>query len=127
VRLGVLTTGGLAPAILAIVERGVLLRPGPARLLVCEIELRLEDPFPPVRVLFGGEYVLVEDGPGHAPDLRITGRLPDLISLLVAPQVGGVPLPFGGRGRAAVLAFGRVRIEGRLGLLRRVLSVIRLQ
>jgi hypothetical protein len=127
VRLGQLVTGGLAPAILGIVERGVRRRPVPARALRAEVELTIEDGYPPVRIVFGEVEVLVEDGPCTAPDLRIRGALPDLISLIVAPLVGGWPNPIDARGRAALhmLASRRVRVEGRLSLMRRLLAVIR--
>jgi hypothetical protein len=119
--------GGLAPAILGIVDRGVRHRPEPARALRAEVELTIEDGYPPVRVVFAGNDVLVEDGEGQSPDLRIKGALPDLISLLVAPALGGLPSPMNARGRAALslVASRRVRVEGRLGLMRRVLTVIR--
>ena len=127
VRLGELMAGGLAPAILGIVDRGVRRRPEPARALRAEVELTIEDGYPPVRVVFAGDDVLVEDARCEAPDLRITGALPDLISLLVAPALGGLPNPMNARGRAALglVASRRVRVEGRLALMRRVLSVIR--
>jgi hypothetical protein len=60
-------------------------RPAEARALGVEIELRMEKSYPAVRIVFGEEVVLVEDGPGHAPALRISGALPDLVALLVAP------------------------------------------
>ncbi len=126
VRLGVLMTGGLAPAILGIVDRGVRRRPVPARALRAEVELTIEDGYPPVRIVFGEDDVLVEDGLGRAPDVRIRGALPDLISLLVAPLVRGWPNPVNARGRAALqlIASRRVRIDGRISLMRQVLSVI---
>jgi len=70
----------------------------------------------------------VEDGPAPAPGLRITGTLPDLAALMVAPLVGGLPNPIDARGRAAVRMFAsrRVRIEGRMGAMRSFLSVVRL-
>lgn len=128
VRLGEMMDGGLAPAILGIVERGVRRRPAAARALRLEVELVIEDGYPPVRIVFGEEGVLVEDGPCHAPDLRIAGALPDLISLMVAPLMGGVPNPMNARGRAALqmVASRRVRIEGRIALMRRLLGVIRI-
>jgi hypothetical protein len=128
VRLGTLMDGGLAPAILAIVERGTRRRPELARSLQVEVELAVHGGYPPVRVLFGGSTVLVEDGPATAPDLRVEGELADLISLLVAPLAGGVPLPITARGRTALgmVASRRIRLRGRLGLLRRVLAVIRI-
>jgi hypothetical protein len=126
VELGTLLEGGLAPAIFAIVERGVTGRPHLAADLRAEVELNLGDTYPNVRVLFGDPVVLVEDGPAAAPDLRISGELPDLVSLMVAPLIGGVPNPIDRRGRAALqmVAQGRVRVEGKLALLRRFLGVI---
>ena len=128
VRLGRLIPGGLAPAMLAIVERGVRRRPRLAVGLEVEVELDVEGGFPPVRIVFSGGEVLVEDGPAQAPALRVRGALGDLIGLLVAPSLGGVPLPFGARGRAAIslVASRRVRVQGRIGLLRRLLALIRI-
>ncbi len=128
VELGRLVEGGLAPAILAVVERGIRHRPALAAQLQAEVELCSGGEYPPVRIDFGERPIRVEDGPADAPDLRITGSLPDLVSLMVAPSVGGVPVPVGARGRAALslVAFRRVRIEGRLGLTRRFLTLIRI-
>jgi hypothetical protein len=126
VRLGALTEGGLAPAIMAIVERGVTRRPDKARALGIEVELRMEEHYPPVRIAFGRDVVVVEDGPAAAPALRITGALSDLVALLVVPLLGGVPNPIDARGRAALGMFAsrRVRIEGEVGKMRRFLSVL---
>ncbi len=128
VRLGTLIEGGLAPAILAIVERGVRRRPDLARSIEVEVALSVRGGYPPVRIAFEGNAVLVEDGPARDPALRVEGELADLISLLVAPLAGGVPLPITARGRTALgmVATRRVRIRGRLGLLRRLLAVIRI-
>src|SRR5207248_6215809 len=84
--------------------------------------------YPPVRVRFDQRDVLVEDGPTVAPDLRVKGALPDLISLMVTPLLGGLPSPINARGRAALgmVVLRRVRFEGRLGLMRRLIRVIRL-
>jgi hypothetical protein len=127
VRLGTHLTGGLAPAILGIVDRGVRRRPGPARALRAEIELTIDEGYPPVRVRFDGFEVLVEDGPGEQPDARIRGALVDFISLMVSPAVGGVPLPVNARGRAALgmVVSRRVRIEGSVACVRRMLALIR--
>ncbi|HTT29433.1 MAG TPA: hypothetical protein VMG37_13550 [Solirubrobacteraceae bacterium] len=126
VRLGTLAEGGLAPAIMAIVELGVARRPEQARALGIEVELRMEESYPPVRIVFEPEVVLVEDGPGSAPALRISGALSDLVALLVTPLWGGVPNPIDARGRAALGMFAsrRVRIQGRVGLMRSFLGVI---
>jgi hypothetical protein len=128
VRLGALADGGLAPAILAVVERGIQHRPALARSLNAEIELDMEEGDTPVRILFARDHVLVEDGPAAAPDLRIKGTMADLTSLMAAPVVGGLPHPMRPRGRAAlgILAAGRVRVTGRIGLMRRFLNLIRI-
>lgn len=128
VRLGALVEGGVAPGIMAIIERGVRRRPSLASGLHAEIELNLDEGYPPVRIVFGDRVVVVEDGPAVAPDIRVEGSLPDLISLMVTPLWGGLPNPINARGRAALgkVALGRVRIEGRLGLMRRLISVIRI-
>jgi hypothetical protein len=128
VELGRLLPGGLAPAIMAIVERGVRLRPRQARALNAEIELAMREHYPPVRIVFSREGVLVEDGAATAPDLRIEGELHDLVGLLVTPLLGGLPSPVNARGRAALgmVAQRRVKITGRLGLLRQWLAVVRI-
>jgi hypothetical protein len=128
VRLGALREGGLAPAIMALIERGVRERPDEARALRLEVELQLEDIYPPIRIVFGDDGVLVEDGPALAPGLRISGTLPDLAAMMIAPTVGGVPSPMNARGRAAIGLFTsrRVRIQGRIGALRSFVSIIRL-
>ncbi len=126
VKLGRLEQGGVAPAIMAIVDRGVKERPALSNGLQAEIELDMGSPYPPVRIVFAGRLVLVEDGAADRPDLRVSGQLPDLVSLMVAPLVGGVPNPINARGRAALgmVAFRRIRVEGKLALLRRFLGVI---
>jgi len=127
VRLGLHAKRGLSPALMAIVERGVRRRPALANGLRAEIQLDFEEDYPPVRVVFGDRLVLVEDGPGVAPDLRVEGSIPDLITLMVTPLLGGLPNPINARGRAALgmVAVGRVRVEGRLGLMRTLISLIR--
>jgi hypothetical protein len=128
VELGHVVEGGVAPAIMAIVDRGARRRPELARGLSAEVELKIEERYPPVRIAFEGGAILVEDGAADAPDLRVSGTLPDLVSLMVAPLVGGVPNPMAAKGRAALgmVALRRVKVEGRLALLRRFLGVIRI-
>ena len=94
VRLGVLVDGGLAPAILAVVERGIQHRPALARSLEAEVELDMEEGETPVRIVFARDHVLVEDGPAAAPDLRIAGTMSDLASLMVAPLVAAINKTF---------------------------------
>jgi hypothetical protein len=128
VELGKIVEGGVAPAIMAIVDRGARQRPQLARGLSAEVVLNFEERYPPVRIVFGGGRILVEDGSAEAPDVRVTGTLPDLVSLMVAPLVGGVPNPIAAKGRAALgmVAQRRVKIEGRFALLRQFLGVIRI-
>jgi hypothetical protein len=128
VRLGKIAEGGVAPAIMAIIERGVRRRPSLAKELQAELEINLEEGYPPVRIVFGERLVLVEDAPAVAPDIKVSASLPDLISLMVTPLLGGVPSPMDSRGRAALgmVMVGRVQIEGRLGLMRRLLGIIRI-
>jgi hypothetical protein len=127
VSLGELREGGLAPALLAIVERGVHHRPAVAHGFRAEIVLCFEDRYPPVRITFGERGVVVQDGPAPAPDLTITGSLSDQVSLMVAPLMKGVPSPIRGRGRAALglVAQGRIKVEGKLALMRKFLTIIR--
>lgn len=127
VRLGNVAEGGVAPAVAAIVERGVRRRPALAAGLRSEVELKIEGPYPPIRIVFGERLVLVEDGPAVAPDIRVEGALTDLVSMMVTPLLGGMPSLMNARGRAALgkVVFGQVRIEGRLGLMRRLLGVMR--
>jgi hypothetical protein len=127
VRLGRLVEGGLAPAILAIVERGVHHRPALAAAFLAEVELALDEAVAPVRIEFSRSYVLVEDEACEDPDLRIAGALSDVTSLMVTPLVRGMPSPIRARGRAAIglVAGGRLRVTGRVGLMRRFLQLIR--
>jgi hypothetical protein len=120
--------GGVAPAIMAIVDRGVSQRPHLAGGMDAEIELDMGTRYPRVRIVFESGAVLVEDAEAEQPDLKISGQLPDLVSLMVMPLVRGVPNPIDRRGRAALglVALRRVRVEGKLGLLRRFLGVIQL-
>jgi hypothetical protein len=127
VRLGTVLTGGLAPAMLGLVDRGVRRRPAPARALRAEIEMAPVEDYPPVRIHFGEHEIVVEDGPAGQPDARIRGTLADLIALTISPAVGGVPLPVNARGRAALgmVVSRRVKLEGSLTVVRRLLTVIR--
>jgi hypothetical protein len=128
VELGQVTKGGVAPAIMAIVDRGARSRPEQASALRAEIELNIAERYPPVRIVFDDGLVLVEDGSAVTPDLRVSGTLPDLVTLMVAPLVGGVPNPIAAKGRAALglLALRRVRVDGPVTLMRQFLAVIQL-
>ncbi len=129
VELGQLSDGGLAPAVAAIIERGVRRRPHRANRLELEVQIKVIGPYPATRALFTPGHVLVEDGEAHRPSLKIEGALPDLVSLLSTPiAIGGLPNPITPRGRAALskVATGRVRFEGPLALRREILALLRI-
>ncbi|HET9073667.1 MAG TPA: hypothetical protein VFN48_03740 [Solirubrobacteraceae bacterium] len=128
VELGTLADGGLAPAVAAIVERGVRRRPHLANRLTGEVELKVVGPYPPTRVVFSPGHVLVDDGAATTPLLRVEGALADLVALLSTPVgFAGLPNPATPRGRAALalVARGRVRFEGPIGLRRELLRLLR--
>jgi len=127
VRLGELAEGGIAPSIFALVEHGVDKRPELATQTIGEVELRFDEGYPPVRIEFAGQEILVEDGPGR-PDLVVSGSMPDIVHLTATPLVGGVPSPTSGRGRAALarMARGRVKLEGDRALGRKLLRILAL-
>lgn len=126
VRLGALLEGGIAPSVLALVDRGALRRPGLASAMRGELELRFDEGYPPVRITFAGAEIVVEDGPAKAPLLVVAGRLPDVVQLMTAPLVGGWPNPLTARGRQSLarIADGRVEITGRRLLARKVLRLL---
>jgi hypothetical protein len=128
VRLGHQASNGVAAGLFALVERGAGKRPRIARELRGRVEIRFAEDYPPVRLEFGADEVLVEDGNGRrwASDLVIEGALPDVIQLATAPLVGGLPKPTDKRGRAALasVAARRVRIDGSPLLARRVMKLL---
>lgn len=120
VRLGFTTEGSIAASIAALVERGAMLRPHLLGGLDGEVELRFHEGYPPVRVRFDDEHLLVEDGPCAAPDLIVSGALPDIVRLTTLPPRHGIP-------RAAALrliASGRVTLKGDRVLGWRLLSLL---
>lgn len=126
VRLGSVDPDGVAPVLHAIVARGVERRPPLARSIEGEVELRFDEVSVPVRIVFDGAEVLVEDGSSGAADVIVSGRLPDVAQLLVTPAKGAIPLPTDPAGRNALgrLATQRVRIEGRRMLARKLLALL---
>ena len=126
VRLGATSDDGIAASIFALVERGAARRPELVKEMRGRIELRFAEDLAPVRLVFENGVVVVEDGAWDAPDLRISGRLPHVVALTVAPLVGGVPNPATVRGRSALakLAGGAVRVEGDRALGRRLLRLL---
>jgi hypothetical protein len=126
VHLGATADYGIAASIYALAERGAARRPALAMEMHGRIELRFDEDLAPVRMLFDAGDVIVEDGEWEGPDLRVSGRLPHIVALTLAPLVGGVPNPVTGPGRTALakVAGGRVRIEGDRKLARRLLRLL---
>jgi hypothetical protein len=83
----------------------------------------MEEGYPPVRIVFGEDRVLVADGSAGAPALRISA--PSRSWWRQCSAVCERPRPAWAR-RAGMFASRRVRIRGGLGLMRSFLSVIRL-
>ena len=132
VRLGNLEANGIAPSVLALVERGAQRRPAVARELRGNVEMRFDEGYAPVWLSFGSGGVVVEDGPadsdGFEPDLVIRGPLPEFVHLVAAPFVGAVPRITDARARRAVagVARGRVKLEGSQRLGRQLLKLLRI-
>src|SRR5919198_6046745 len=127
VHLGRIAANGIAPSMYGLIERGAAKRPRIARALRGTVEIRFQEGFAPVRVAFGEDSVVVEDGNGNRrADLVIQGSLPDIVQLAAAPLVAGVPKLTDKRGRAALarVAGRRVRIEGSPMLARRLLKLL---
>jgi hypothetical protein len=126
VRLGTTADDGIAASIFVLVERGAARRPALAIEMRGRIELRFEESLAPVRLVFEDGVVVVEDGAWDTPDLRVSGRLPHVVALTVAPLVGGVPNPATVRGRSALamVAGRQVRLEGDRALGRQLLRLL---
>ena len=130
VELGHLEPDGIAPSLFAMAERGAALRPTTARMLLGTVEIRFTQRFAPVRLVFGGDLIVVEDvqrtGRSVPADLIIRGSLSDVVQLVSVPLIGGVPRPTGTRGRNALanVTSGRVKIEGSRKLARRLLQLL---
>jgi hypothetical protein len=128
VRLGATRPDGIAPAVLALVERGVRLRPRSVRGMRGEIELCFTEDIAPVTISFADGLVVVEDGPARRPALTVRAGLADFVGMTTAPTLGGVPNPAVRRGRAAIarVATRRVRMDGQRALGRRLLRLLSL-
>ena len=126
VRLGDLKPGGIAPAVFALVDRGAVRRPDLVDGLHAELELRFLEGWPPVRVGFAGNEIVVADGPAEAPQTAISASIPQLVGLAAAPHLKGFPDPRHRRGREALglIARKEVRIDGSMALARRLLALL---
>jgi hypothetical protein len=113
VRLGQTGPDSIAPALFALLERGVARERDLAVATRGIVVLRFSEGYAPVRIAFAGGDVVVEDG-DHGADVAIEGRLPDVVALTRARLLGRIPNPASRTGRAALarLADGRVRVQG---------------
>ena len=128
VRLGRRRANGLAPSLYVWVERGVERRPRVAATLRGRIVFRFDENLSPLLLDFGDGLIEVSDGDLAAPDLTVSGRLPDIVALATAPHVLGVPNPARLRGLSAILRLssGRVAIDGDRGLALRLIRLLAL-
>jgi hypothetical protein len=121
---------GISPSLFALIEHGANKRPAAAGALRGRVELRFAEDFAPIQISFDDEGILVEDAAGDdwAPDVVISGGLPDVVQLASAPLMGGIPKLTDRRGRAALarVAGGKVKIEGSRLLARRLLQLLQL-
>ena len=130
VQLGYVAANGISPSLYVLIERGVQKRPKIARSIRGTVEIRFEEDFAPVRMVFDADGALVEDADGRnkdwEPDLIIEGSLPDIVQLAAAPLVGGLPKLTDKRGRAALarVADRRVKIDGNPLVARRLLKLL---
>jgi hypothetical protein len=129
VRLGRTRANGLAPALFALLERGVQLHPRIAARVRGRVVFRYHEGYTPTRVSFGPRAVVVEDGNVRKPDVVIAGTLPDIVHVASAPQVAGLPSPHSLRGLVALarVARGRVTVDGDRTLARRLLRLLALE
>ena len=113
VRLGRTGPDSIAPALYALLDRGVERYGALAATTRGTVVLRFNEGYAPVRIAFAGGDVVVEDG-DHGADVAIEGRLPDVVALTRARLLGAIPNPASRTGRAALarLADGRVRVQG---------------
>lgn len=130
VRIGDVATDSITPAIAALVERGVLLRPELAMRIRCSAVIRFSDGHPSVRIDFRGEEIVVADvtADDRVHDLLIEASLPDLVATVGAPLAGGLPKPTTTAGRTAIarLADGRVDFDGSLRRARQIIKLLAL-
>lgn len=128
IRLGSTLRGGIAPSIYALVERGVLKRPAQAAAVDGRVQLRFEDRYPPVSMVFERGRIEVFDGEVERPDLTVGAALADVVLLTTAPLRMGMPSPVNARGRAVLqkMARGQIRLRGDLALARAMLELMRI-
>lgn len=130
VRLGHVAANGVSPSLCGLVELGARKRPSLARELEGVVEIRFRENYAAVRIEFGDKGVLVEDAEGRREpaDVIISGSMTDISQVAAAPLSGGLPRITHPRGRQAIkaVAGGKVRIEGRRGLARKLLRLMEL-
>jgi len=128
VRLGETAADGIAPTMLALLERGIARRPEVVHGMRGRVQFRFEEDIAPVRICFEPGAVTVEDGEWESSDLVVAGRLPHVVELSTTPMLGGIPNPATRRGRRALerLRRGQVTVRGDRALGRRLLRLLEL-
>jgi hypothetical protein len=132
VTLGHVAENGISPSMLALVEHGARKRPALARQMRGLVEIRFQESFAPVRLTFGEDGIVVEDSAtranGEAPDLVVSGSLPDIVQFASAPLAAGIPKITDPRGRAAIrrVANRKVRVQGSTRLAQRLMKLLEL-
>ena len=130
VTLGHVASNGVSPSLCGLVELGARKRPSLAREIEGVVEIRFRESFAAVRIEFGEKSVLVEcaEGRRDPADVTISGSMTDISQLAAAPLSGGLPRLTHPRGRQAIMAVagGRVKIEGRRGLARKLMRLMEL-
>jgi hypothetical protein len=126
VRLGRRARGGVAPAFVPLVERGIESHPLVAAGLRGRAVFRFTEDIESLRISFKARSVVVEDGDLRKPDLVIAGRIADVVNLATAPHWRGLPKPIARRGRDALrtVVRGHVRVEGNRKLARGLLQLL---
>ena len=91
-RLGALQDGGLAPAIMAIVDRGLRRNPRLSHALTAEIELCFKEGYPPVRIVFGERMVLIEELARAGKNLKALTQAAKINTATTFSRGGGVTM-----------------------------------
>jgi hypothetical protein len=119
----------VAPALYALLARGIERHPEVAGPMRGRVVFRFREEISPVRITFRARVVVIEDGDSRRPNVAIEGTMPDIVHFATAPLFRGLPNPVVSRGRRAISRFAsrRVRIRGDALLARRLLQLLTLE
>jgi hypothetical protein len=127
--LGRTAADSIAVSIFVVVRDGARRHPEAAARMRGSVRIRFLDDYPPVRIDFRGDAIVVADDlhdEAATCDLELSGRLSDIAALIAAPLAAGLPNPATRAGRRAItrLADGRIQIDGPLGLAHELLRLL---